>query len=449
MYRRLALFTALMLLLTACTPAVHGGGSAEAEKSTADISGASMQSIEAMAVPTEPEPELEPGPVLTQADVDGALARVMENYSAAAVSVATVERGQLSQSGAWGWAVKNEREMTPDTKVRIASISKVVVAMCAMAMVEEEIVDLDAPLSDYWGTGVRNPYSKGQPTARTLMTHTSSIKNLDTTRGLSRLKGLLQSRSSWRSMEPGSGGYWAYSNFGMCVLGTTLELAYGGLLDDYLQEHFLDPMDARASFFGGRLEEKEVATLYSGGSVGRSAKEHTGRKVPTKIGDSASFFPGGFTVSAVDMAKLMSVLINDGVYQAPVYTYTAVEDVENGVQMVIAQPLEGEFQEVRLLSEESVADMETPRFTVDLADYCPFEQCLILRRQEDVLGQDVLYYHTGSAYGVYSLMTYNPDTGNGIVVISTGARRNVNERGMYALCSDVMEILYSRMEGEG
>ncbi|NBI68938.1 hypothetical protein D1646_19545 [Pseudoflavonifractor sp. 60] len=65
MYRRLALFTALMLLLTACTPAVHGGGSAEAEKSTADISGASMQSIEAMAVPTEPEPELEPGPVLT------------------------------------------------------------------------------------------------------------------------------------------------------------------------------------------------------------------------------------------------------------------------------------------------------------------------------------------------------------------------------------------------
>ena len=69
----------------------------------------------------------------------------------------------------------------------------------------------------------------------------------------------------------------------------------------------------------------------------------------------------------------------------------------------------------------------------------------ILRRQEDVLGQEVLYYHTGSAYGVYSLMTYNPETKNGVVVITTGARRNMNERGMYALCADLMELLYEKM----
>ena len=99
--------------------------------------------------------------------MDQALAEVMEDFTAAAVSVATVERGQLSQSGAWGWAVKDEREMTPDTKMRVASLSKVVVAMCAMAMEEEGLLDLDAPLSDYWGPGVRNPYSKGQPSART------------------------------------------------------------------------------------------------------------------------------------------------------------------------------------------------------------------------------------------------------------------------------------------
>ena len=125
------------------------------------------------------------------------------------------------------------------------------------------------------------------------------------------------------------------------------------------------------------------------------------------------------------MAKLVAVLANDGVYK---------------------EPLEGGFKETRLLSDESVADMETPRFTVDLADYSPFEQCLILRRQEDVLGQDMLYYHTGSAYGVFSLLTYNPETKNGVVVITTGARRNMNERGMYALCADLMEILYSKME---
>ena len=121
--------------------------------------------------------------------------------------------------------------MTPDTKIRIASISKVAVGMCALAMAEEGLVDLDAPLSAYWGEGAVNPYSQTQPTCRDLMTHTSSLKDLSTVNGLSTLRNRMYSGSSWRSMEPGNGGYWYYSNFGFCILGTTLELASDGLLD--------------------------------------------------------------------------------------------------------------------------------------------------------------------------------------------------------------------------
>lgn len=442
-----ALFLALTLLLTACGTAPSGSGGVPVLEPPAGSGAAASQDLAAIPVlAPEPEPEPEPEPVLTQRDVDDALAQVMENYKAAGVTVATVELGRLSQAGAWGWAVKNEREMTPDTKIRIASISKVVIAMCAMAMAEDGVVDLDAPISDYWGAGAVNPYSKTQPTARTFMTHTSSLKDLDTTRGLSRLKGILQSSASWRNMEPGSGSYWSYSNFGMCILGTTLELACDGLLDDYLQERFLEPIGARASFCGGKLDAGEVATLYTTGGVGRSAAEHAGQAVPTQIGQTASYFPGGYTTSAVDMAKLVAVLANDGVYKEPLYEYIEAEDTESGTQMVIAKPLEGKFKETRLLSEESVADMETPRFTVSPGETADFEQCLILRRQENVMGQETLYYHTGSAYGVFSLMTYNPETKNGIVVITTGAARNMNERGMYALCYDLMELLYAKME---
>ena len=445
LFRLGALLTALALALTACAPGASSSGSAASSSQSTPVDASSM--VMQDAIPTiEPEPEPEPMPVLTQEDIDAALAQVMENYSAAGVTVATVERGLVSQAGAWGWAVKNEREMTPDTKIRIASISKVVIAMCAMAMAEDGLIDLDAPISDYWGKGAVNPYSKSQPTARTFMTHTSSIKNLDTTRGLSKLRGILQSKSSWRSMEPGNGGYWAYSNFGMCILGTTLELASDQLLDDYLQARLLEPIGARASFCGGRLDASEVATLYSGGSVSRSAAAHTGQSIPTQIGQTASYFPGGYTTSAVDMAKLVAVLANDGVYKEPVELYTLVENTETGEQLAVSESLPGKFKETQLLTEESVADMETPRFAVELADYAPFEQCLILRRQENVMGQDVLYYHTGSAYGVFSLMTYNPETKNGVVVITTGARRNMNERGMYALCYDIMEILYTKME---
>jgi len=449
--RLAAALLALVLTVTSCSAESSGFGSSSAEEPPADVSGAPSQSTEALPVlapDPEPEPEPEPRPVLTQADVDAALAQVMEHYKAAGVTVATVERGQLSQAGAWGWAVKNQRKMTPDTKIRIASISKVVVAMCAMAMAEDGLLDLDAPLSTYWGGRAVNPYSKSQPTVRDLMTHTSSLKNLEPVRGLSRLRSLLNSRSSWRTMEPGNGGYWNYSNFGVCVLGTTLELAAQRTLDDYLQARFLEPMGIRASFLGGKLKEDEVATLYTTGGVGRTAAAHASQSVPKDIGGASLYFAGGYTTSAVDMAKLVSVLINDGVYKEPVELYTEVTDVETGKEILVSQPMPGKFKETRYLSEASVADMETPRFPVRLKGYTSFEQCLVLRRQENVMGQEVLYYHTGSAYGVFSLMTYNPVTGNGVVVITTGTPRNMNEHGMYALCYDLMEILYGKMEGQ-
>ena len=448
MWKKLSRLCAFLLTLTLMLAAC-AGAPADASRSSGAFSdgGPDLPAVPVYVPEPEPEPEPpEPQPVLTQQDVDDTLAQVMERYKAAGVTVATVELGRPSQAGAWGWAVKNQREMTPDTKIRIASISKVVVAMCALAMAEDGLLDLDAPLSAYWGDRAVNPYSKSQPTVQDLMTHTSSLKNLDPVRGLSKQRGLLNSKSSWRTMEPGNGGYWAYSNFGVSVLGTTLELAAQQTLDDYLQKRFLEPMDIRASFLGGRLNEDEVATLYTTGGVGRTAAAHAGQSVPTDIGGASLYFAGGYTTSAVDMAKLVAVLANDGVYQEQVYAQTEIFDVESGTQLVIEEPVPGEFRETRYLSEESVANMETPRFTVDLADYASFDQCLVLRRQEDVLGQEVLYYHTGSAYGVFSLMTYNPITKNGIVVITTGTPRNMNEHGMYALCYDLMEILYEKME---
>ena len=358
-------------------------------------------------------------PDLTQERLDAVLAETMENYSASAVSLAAIEDGRVTVSSAWGWAVKGEREMTADTKVRVASLTKVSLGMCAMAMAEDGLLQLDAPLSTYWGEGVHNPRSEGQPSAYTLMTHTSSLTDQGYLNGLSNLRARLQSASSWRSMEPGNGGYWYYSNFGFCVLGTTLELAADQVLDTYLQSRYLEPLGIRASIFPGKLEADEVACLYnSSGGVDRSTTAQTGQGVPGEIGQGASYFPGGLTISAPDLARLVSILANDGVCDG-----------------------------VRYLSRESVADMETPRFTVNY-DASPFEQCLVLRRQEDLMGRASIYYHTGSAYGVYSLLSYDPETGDGVVVITVGAPRNVNDRGLYALCADLSERLYAEMEGD-
>ena len=417
--RLLALALSLACLLSGCTapaasrPEDSSGSASQGEPEPAVSSGS------ASSQPQEPPAPPVPQPQLTQTDVDEALADVMEDFSAVAVSVAAIENGQLSQSGAWGWAIRDEREMTADTKLRVASLSKVAVGMCAMAMAQEGILDLDAPLSAYWGESVQNPYTQAQPTARTLMSHSSSVKSLEISRGLSHLTSLLSRGSSWRSVEPGDVGGWYYSNFGVCVLGTTLELASGQVLDDYFQRHFCQPMGLTASFFGGNLEEESLATLYNPSSVGRTAAAQAGESIPDQIGDGASWYPGGLTISAVDLAKLVAVLANGG-----------------------------EYEGVSYLESETVAEMETPQFQVDPGETSVFDQCLILRRQENILGRDQIYYHTGSAYGVFSLLTFDPDTGDGVVVLTTGTPRQADEHGLYALCSQLSADLYARMEEE-
>lgn len=400
-------------------PALDGTGLyevAEAEEDTLYRVQTSPSSETVMVVDV-PAPAL---PVLTQEDVDEALERAAEDFPVISIAAAAVENGRLSQSGAWGWAVKDQREMTPDTKVRVASLTKVAVGMCAMALEEDGLLDLDAPLSDYWGEGVTNPYAEREPTVRTLMSHSSSLRTLDFAWGLSRLRGILSRASAWRSVEPGNGGYWHYNNFAYGILGTTLELAADRTLDGYLHERFLDPLGASGSLFGGNLEAEEMACLYnSWGGVEQSPEFQAGQAVPGDIGDGASYYAGGLTISAVDMAKLVAVLAGDGAY-------------------------EGE----QILAPETVAEMETPQFLVDQGDTYPFQQCLTLRRQEDIYGQSVLCYHTGSAYGVFNLLSYNPDTGDGVVVLTVGTPRRTDDRGLYALCAQVSEELYVKMEGD-
>lgn len=373
---------------------------------------------------TEEKPEPEPAPLpepepLTQGEAEQILEEVMAGSSAVGVSLTVIEDGEVGASAAWGWAVRGERPMTADTKIRAASLSKTAVGLCAMAMAEDGLADLDAPLGTYWGEEVRDPYAQTQPSIRTLMAHASGLKDFGVTRELSKLRGILSSSSAWRNVEPGTSGAWYYSNFGVCVLGTTLELSSGQLLDSYFQSRFLEPMGIRASLHAGKLEAEEVAVLYDAyGNVQRTQGQQTGQTVPDEIGLGASYYPGGLTISAVDLAKLVSILAGDGMYNGTAF-----------------------------LSAQSVEEMETVQFSVDPGDgTTPFDQCLILRRQEDLLGREELYYHTGSAYGVYALLSYDPNTRDGVVVLTTGAPRQVDDRGLYQLCARLSEQLYAAME---
>jgi len=334
-------------------------------------------------------------------------------YGAVGMQVAVVEDGQLTDTYTYGWAQQGSVAMTEDHKIRSASISKVAIGIAAMLLREQGVIDLDADISPYWGVSVRNPYYPDTPiTIRSLLSHTSSIRAFD---GVSRrrnaVKAQLSQSSGYSNMAPGAISSWNYNNYAFGVLGMTLELASGKYLDTILDESLWSVMEIDAAFEGGCVSRTDlIATLYQNGGVSRSAKTQASYRRPDQPGGSGSFFPGGLTISAKDLGKMTALLASDGYYEG-----------------------------LRLLSSESVELMET-RDEHQLGDGT--YQALPLRSQDNLYGRDRLYYHTGSAYGVYNLMSYDPVSSDGVVVLTVGASGARDNRGIYAVCGDVSSAIY-------
>ncbi len=75
---------------------------------------------------------------------------------------ATFDRAAITAQGTSGLADRARgRLLTIDDPVRIASITKLVVALGVMRMVEEGRLELDRDVSDYLGWPLRNPAFAG------------------------------------------------------------------------------------------------------------------------------------------------------------------------------------------------------------------------------------------------------------------------------------------------
>ncbi len=342
-------------------------------------------------------------------------------YGAAGVQVAVIQNGTVTGTYNYGWATKDSAPMTADTKIRTASLSKVAVAVSAMKMQEQGIVDINANIGQYWDC---TPYRA--VTLKSLLSHTSTLKALSSSSTKTGTISQLTSSSSYNSGTVGSSYSWMYNNYAMGVAGSTLEAASGQTLDSYTKANVFSPLGMDASFFAGSLADtSKLATLYyPDGSVARSVATQKGFVAKSTICTSTSSFAGGLTCSAKDIAKMMAMLANDGVY--------------NGS---------------RILSADSVALMESRLFTKS-ENGGSFSQGLPLRYMSGMFGQSGLYYHTGNAYGVLALASYNPSSRNGVVILATGVTDSSttpacgrDSVGIYNICSKISEYIYDDMSG--
>ena len=350
-------------------------------------------------------------------DLHDAIQEAVDNagrrYGATGLQVAVIERGQLTDTFAYGWATRNAERMTPNHKMRIASISKVLIGLTAARMRQDGLVNYGEPFGTYWDSSFVNPAHPDSPvTLKTLLTHTASLADGSLSAGNVRQR--LSSGRGFTSAVPGSLDGWEYSNYGFGVLGLTLERVANRTMDQLLDRYFFDLMDSDGSFYAGDLNDtSHIVTLYRDGAVTLSPSSQTGRHNPG-VCENGSVFAGGLVISVRDLGKIAALLANDGVYEG-----------------------------LRLLDADSVRLMETYE-NQKVSD--GFYQAMPIRYRTDAYGRAGIYYHTGSAYGVFNGFSYDPQTGDGVVALTVGASGARDSNGNYAICGAIFDAVYRAIE---
>ena len=60
----------------------------------------------------------------------------------------------------------------------------------------------------------------------------------------------------------------------------------------------------------------------------------------------------------------------------------------------------------------------------------------------DIYGRTGVYYHPGNAYGSYNIVSYDPETGDGVVVLTTGAYGGSDRYEIYSVADEINEYIY-------
>lgn len=358
-----------------------------------------------------PIPEQLPGEIqsLSGTATEKYIKQIAAENSVAGLSVAVIKNGDVAYHYEYGYANKaDKRKVTVNTKFRIASLSKVFTSMLAVRLSDDGKLDLDKHIGDILGIKVRNPnYKNNSITTRMLLTHTSSLIDRSIIFSAS-IKKDLKSDDVYSSAKPGT--QHTYSNFGMGVAGAVIEKSSGQYLTNYAQSVFFDPMGIDAGFDGTKLDDKtDVADCMVRDTVEKSAGEIVKKKETNPIGQNHSLAAGGLLISSVDFAKVTTILINGGVYDGN-----------------------------RYLSTSAVDEIHTPCIEAKL-----YTQCIGIRKSDNVLPNRTVYYHTGAAYGVFSLVIYDLEDKSGVVILTTGSLDYSDSNGIRTVCSDIAELVYA------
>ena len=343
---------------------------------------------------------------------------IMQQTPVAGLSVAVVKNGKIIYTHSFGSKnIEANTPLTDDCLFRIASISKSFSATSIMQLAEQKKLSLEDDISDLVGFKIRNPkFPETAITLRMVMSHRSSINDKQ---GYFTLNAINPDKNKdwakcYNDYEPGTG--YQYCNLNYNMIGTIIEKKSGERFDQYVKHHILDPLKLYGGYCVDSLDNSKFATIYE---YNDSLKKFTAspaayapRREEIKnytMGYSTPIFSptGGMKISAPDLAAYMIMHMNQGKYKGK-----------------------------KIISKESARQMQT--IISEKEGYG-----LAILTTEKLIAGKSMTGHTGSAYGLYSAMFFNPEEKFGIVVISNGCQPSYSD-GFNAVIKKTVNCLYDK-----
>jgi D-alanyl-D-alanine carboxypeptidase len=226
------------------------------------------------------------------------------------VVVGVVAGDDLVWAAGFGHAsVATRQPMTPRTKFRMASHSKLFTAIAIMQLREEGRLRLDDPVSMYLPWFAVQAATPDDPpvTIEHLLTHSSGLPReagahwttLDFPTD-DQLRDLLPDRQAAFSPEV----RWKYSNLAYTLAGMIVERVSGQTWSDYVQRHIFDPLGMRDS---------SVDRDVDGLAVGYGRRMPDGSRQVMPFVDARAMGPAtGITSTVEDMARFVSAQFRTG-----------------------------------------------------------------------------------------------------------------------------------------
>ncbi len=311
------------------------------------------------------------------------------------------------------------RALEANDPVRIASISKLIMALTALRLMDEGMVNLGRDVSDYLGWRLRSPNHPDAPVTLThLMMHRAGLSDEGgyvIPLGES-LEAKLADPASWREVGPPGEATFEYANLGSPLVATVLEAASGERYDRLVERLVFAPLGVKACLnwvgCGPDLRARAVTLYRHTGEVAADAPERLppACTIPVAEGqacDLESYVPGtnasifspqgGVRVGMVDLAKIGSAMIRGG-----------NGGLSNATMIPVWQALEAGRNPGQALFCRYGLAMQL--IMLDEGDGCDDR---LFERGTAYVG------HSGEAYGLLSGLFYDFEEGRGFAYFTT------------------------------